>query len=495
MIGTGQHGMDDAGAAPTGRLERWRDWPFTLFAASMPIALAVYLLAGWRLPLWFDEVFTGTIASQPTFAGLIGWCLSELSGPAFYVPMWLWAKLAGASDAALRLPALLLALATPMMIAWRGHALRDVRLFWAALALLWLPMVPMATEARPYPLLVFLCTLQSIAFVRLARAPAMAAAFAWSTAAALAILTHYYAASMVILQGLALLAVHRGQMLRLYPALLPIVAAAVWIGFHLSFLLSFATGHIASYNPMSPLALLVTPHFLFGQGLQGFFVIGLIAFTRPLWWERAKTISPEALLVWTGIIAFASILFVGLFRATLQPRYLTPAVPALLFGIACWANLSRHRQPVPVLLAFAALFAAMIAAPFMTERDDRFIYRRDFQFETASQWLGERDVDRLHFLWSTPTGAQAPSPRLAEIAGFFFRRSGRPVEVIISRGGADPNAALIAAAGADPKAALLWVSDNRLPAGVRPMIDRVNRRWQCRNFGSARFLIYACRRP
>ena len=484
-------------AGTTTGTDRWaihlREWPLLLFLAAIPVSALVYLNTGWNLPLWFDETFTGTIATQPTIHGLIGWCLSELSGPAFYMPMWLWVKLAGASDAALRAPALGFALATPLLIAWRGHRERDLRLFWGALILLWLPMVAMATEARSYPLLSFLCAMQAVAFVKFARTASPANAFLWSTACAAAILTHYYAASVVLFQALALVAVHRRALLPLYPAVLPFLVAAAWIAFHFNFLIRFATGHVANYVGMSPLGLLAAPNFLFGQGPQAAVMLALIIFTRPSWWDRAKSITPEALLVWAGLAAFFLIIVAGIFNATFQPRYLTPAVPALLFGVACWADGLRSRQPAIVLLAFAALFAAMITAPLLADKDDRFAYRRHFQFETASQWLGEAEIERLHFLWLSPTGAISPSPRLADVAGFFFRRSGHPVEVEVSRGGAEPNAALLAAAGDDPRAGLLWISD-RMPTGVTTAIDRYDHRWQCRNFGSDRYLVYACRR-
>ncbi|MCA1654835.1 MAG: hypothetical protein LC656_11900 [Sphingomonadales bacterium] len=104
------------------------DWPLLLFLAALPLGIDARISAGWFLPLWFDEVFTGTIAGQATAAGLLKWCLSELTGPAFYVPMWLWAKVAGVGDGALRAPALALSIAAPLLIAWRGHPDRRVRL-------------------------------------------------------------------------------------------------------------------------------------------------------------------------------------------------------------------------------------------------------------------------------------------------------------------------------------------------------------------------------
>ena len=475
-------------------LVRAREWPLRLFACALPLGLAARLCGGWGLPLWMDEVFSGTIAGQRDLAGLIRWCLSELTGPAFYAPLWLWAKLFGTSDAALRAPPMLFALATPLLVAWRGHPERSIRLLWAALILLWLPIIPMASEARAYPQLFFLTTAQAMLFVPLMRAPGALTAWGWAAVSACAILTHYYALPITGLQGIALIVGHRGRMLRLAPALLPFAVAGVWMAFHLRFLLTYASGYLANYNAMPAVMALAFPIFLFGPGIQGFFALGMIAITARAWWREVQWRSPEAILVMTGVIAFALLIVCGLIRATLMPRYLTPAIPAILFGIACWAQRLRAREAVPVALLFASLFAAMAVAMVGGSDDLRYRERRHFEFETASTWLAERQPERLHFLWSTSVGAQSDSDYLREIAGFFFARAGNPVEVVVSRGGNDPSRALITAAGDDPSAALLWLSDNRLPKGVVPRVAGVDARWECRDFGGDGVLVYACRR-
>ncbi|MCA1654834.1 MAG: hypothetical protein LC656_11895 [Sphingomonadales bacterium] len=283
-------------------------------------------------------------------------------------------------------------------------------------------------------------------------------------------------------------------MARLYPAALPLMLATVWIAFHASFVLDFAAGHTAHYSPAPLVTLTAFPWFVFGQGFQAFMIVGLIAFTSRYWWGDLRNPSPEALLIWTGIAAFVLILAMGLLRATLMPRYFTPGIPALLFGVACWAERVRSKDVRPAFFMFAVFFAAMAATLVTGPNDMRFRERRNFQFETASAWLMERSPDRLLFLWPTPTGAQSKSKFLAEIAGFFFARAGHPVKVEISRGGTDPNRALIAAAGSDPRATILWMSDNRTAADVKPTVDRQDRSWECRDFGGENILVYACRR-
>src|SRR5580658_2244629 len=77
-----------------------------LLLASIAVGIAHRLLVGWMTPLWLDETFTGVIATQPDSASLMEWCLVELSGPVYYVTIWLWEKIAGPGDIALRAPSL-----------------------------------------------------------------------------------------------------------------------------------------------------------------------------------------------------------------------------------------------------------------------------------------------------------------------------------------------------------------------------------------------------
>lgn len=475
------------------RAEVSRDWPFYLFLSAIPIGVASRLVAGWNLPFWLDETFTGVIASQHTFRQVLQWCLSEVTGPFFYMPMWVWAKLAGTSDAALRAPPLIFSIVAPFLIAWCGHPDRTLRLFWATLMLLWLPILPMATEARAYPQLLLLATGQSILFLRLAGTPNRTIAIAWSTLASLAALTHVYAVMITAFQGLALLMTHRHRLLRLWPALVPFVFAAIWMVLHVRFLLTYATGHAAYYDPFPMVMVLGIPIWVFGNGPQGYLLLALIAYTWKLWWRDRKSRSPEAQLVWTGLAAFALLFTMGLIQATMMPRYLTSVMPALLLGVACWANHLRRGEPTPVIMGFGILAAAMAATLVFGASDKRFRERRYFQFETASAWMMDASPQRLHFLWSTATGAQSGSDYLEQVAGFFFKRARHPVDVVVSRGGTDPNQALVEAARADPNAAILWISDDPLRMGIVPDIPRVDRRWQCRNFGGEGILVYACR--
>ncbi|RST30420.1 hypothetical protein HMF7854_05960 [Sphingomonas ginkgonis] len=472
--------------------------PRLLLATAFALALAARLAAGWTLPLWFDESFTATIAAQPDFAGLLRWCLSELTGPAFYMGMWGWAKLAGTSDAALRLPPLLFSFGAPLLIAWKGHERLNIRCFWAAACLLWLPMLAMASEARSYPQLFFLSAAQAIAFRRLLHRPNRNAALLWSTLTALAVLTHYYSLLVSGLEALAILATQRRRWMALLPAALPLLAAAAWMLFHLSFVLFFAVGLFGHYNPVPPAAMVLLPVWVLGMGPQSLVLPAALVLTSREWRAAALRQSPEALLVWCAVAAIALLALSSLFRPTLMPRYLTPAMPGLMFGVALWADRLWPRSRAIVLAVYASLASALLLALLLGPDDIRFRERRHFELETASRWLVEGGPERLYFLWSTPTGALSAQGQgienLRQVAGFEFARSGRPVDVRLVDWTGERNRMLVTAARGDPAAALLWVSDNRLPDGVRPAVEQLDPTWTCRDFGGEGILVYACRR-
>lgn len=464
--------------------ELGRDWLAFAFWSALALSLTARLATGWALSLWFDEVYTGTIASQADVTALVRWCLSELTGPAFYAPMWLWAKVVGTGDAALRIPALLMSLAGPLWIAWRGYPERDVRLLWAIFSLLWLPMLPMATEARPYPQIFLLGSLQAIAFLRLSKSPGLRPAFIWSTVTALSVLTNYYALVISGFQGLALLATHRQRLLKLHAALLPLILAGAWMVFHLPFVLHFAAEHGAMFERLPPSAVLAVPYFVFGPGLHAFAIFALIAFTQSLWWTKGAKFTPEAQLVLAGVAAFMLVFAVGLFRATLTPRYLTPGVPALLFGLALWAIRVRSKKPAVVAVMLAIFFVTAGAPLVAGSSDERFRDRANLQFETASAWLMEQPMDRLYFVKPAPSPTPAHD---AQIAGFFFARAGRPVDAITS----DYKSAMTPRLADDRRAGVLFIGDTGSSGEVRHWLEA--RAWACRDFGQAAFAIMACR--
>ena len=197
--------------------------------AALVVGVLGRLAYGYGAPLWFDETFSGVIATQPDFTRLLDWCLNELTGPAYYMPLWLWAKVSGSSDVALRLPSLILSIAAPLMILWRGSRDPALRRYWAILCLLWAPAFAAAWDARGYAQLFFLGAAQAILFLRLIERPTTCRAAAWTGVSALLLLTHYWSGVTFAVQALAFVAVHRRRALACWPAAL-LLASGRWMG-------------------------------------------------------------------------------------------------------------------------------------------------------------------------------------------------------------------------------------------------------------------------
>jgi len=486
-----------AGTA-TARPFRARQLLPAMLAAACLFGLVGRMLSGWDLPLSFDETFSGTIASQPDLAGLLHWCLHELSGPAFYMPLWGWAHLAGDSNAALRLPSFLLSLAAPLLILWRGSSDRDLRIFWAVLALLWLPGLSMAPYARPYAQLFFLGTAQAIAFLRMVETPSTGRALPWTVLSGLMVLTHYYAAPVCAVQGLAYLVFRRKAALATWPALLALVPAVAWMAVHLPMVLDFARLSEGSFVPLGARDLSIAPMMLFGSAVHGLLILAIIGATLAMRRDDlrvARLRAPEPLLAASGVLAFLCLLALAFFRPSFAPRYLTPAIPGMLFAVALWARYMLRRDWRPVALVFALLF--LIAGVVIVERAaSRFEDERTSgNLEQASAWIMERSPSKLTFFWDSVIGGYVDAAGTRDLAGFLFRRAGHPVAVEAVRVGLEGDAeATVLAAASGGDGAILWrTSDAMLAprfAGRRP--DKVLRdpRFECRGFGEG---VTACR--
>lgn len=475
-----------------------RRWRAALLSLAVVIGTMGRIAYGWGAPFWFDETFSAVIATQPNVAALVAWCLTEVTGPAFYMPLWLWEKVVGASDAALRAPSLILSFAAPLLIAWKGSRDRDLRLFWAVAVLLWVPSFVVANEARGYPQLFFLGVVQAIAFVALIERPDTRRAFAWTAVSALAVLSHYHAAVPAALQGLAYLGVHRWRAVRTWPALAALLPVVGWMAFHLPMLRLYAQAHEAAYAPLPLSAITLVPTYLFGAPLHGAIVIGAVVAStivqtrRQGWSVRAP--SAALLLTVCAVISVAVPLTIGFVRPGFAPRYLTPAMPGLLFALAYWARtmLRVDAKPVGVVFATMALMAAGVIGSSLTEadRDPRHL----FNLERPSAWLANGRPRRLLLLWDGPIGAASGEAHLAEVGGFFFRRVGHRVMVELVRAGAgqDPNQAVLEAQRGRADTVVLWMANDLLPERRRPRLGRAAG-LDCRDFGEGVVTMTACR--
>jgi hypothetical protein len=470
----------------------------TLAVMALIAGIIYRVIPGFGTPMWLDETFTGVIATQPDLHKLIEWCLGELSGPVYYSTIWLWERIAGPGDIALRAPSLIFSIAAPLLILWKGHPDREIRQLWAALVALWIPGFQFASEARPYSLLFLLACAQAIGFLNLLRRANLGAALIWSSISTLAVLTHYHALIAVGLQGVAYLVFRRQAALKSWPASLVFLPAFAWMYVHLPFVLSVVDPTVAPYKKLSIASLVYLPRWLLGAGLPAACLLALICCTisAQAWATlKARARFPygpvDVTLVATGIMGFAIVVGMGFVRPSFVSRYLMAFMPSILLGIALWA---RNIEPE---LRCASL--GVIALFFVLATTESRIpeWRETFNFEKPSAWLGAHGVERLVFLWDNPAAIPLGQKPLEEVGGFFLRREGAQVSVTAPLLSLDdnPNVALVEAADG-AKAGILWAYDVGV-AGTRGIahpaeIPRINPGWTCRNFGRGAISVIAC---
>lgn len=480
---------------------RW--WRPLLLLAALVIGTSARLVYNRTMPLWFDETFTGVIAGQPTLAGLWHWLRTELTGPGYYAPMWLWARVAGVSNEALRLPSLLCTLAAPLIVWRRGHPDPTMRLLWAAVLLLWMPAAVLASDARPYALLFLLGTLQMAAFCALMRQPTRGAALRWVLVTLLIGLIHYVALLPGLLQAALLLGVHRRRALRLWPTPLPLLLLVAWVVVHLPFVVHVAGGGMKMTSTLTGYSIGYLPSLIVGDGMFAALLLATLAWslvgrlrdvrglTRPL--------TPEGWTVVAGVGGFVTLFAVGLVMPGLALRYFLPTVPGLIFAVAWWLTTAIRRGEAAAaafLLAMALGSAGVASAGW---RDTSIDQRHAFGIDLPSRWLAERPVRRVLFFWSDTTADLAPEldRNLAEVGGFFLRRAGKrvAVDVLHVPQAAPAAAAVLAAADAHGADAIFWVGNAPSALPQRQPVPLLRSpAWTCRDFGAGQAMSLACRR-
>jgi mannosyltransferase len=163
---------------------------------------------------WFDEALTAKLLAMPFGDMLSQIPDTELTPPLYYVLAWPWAHVFGTGEAALRsLSALLGVAVVPVAyLVGREAVSRGAGVLAAALVAFNPLLVWYSQEARPYSLLVLLSGLSLLFFLRGLRRRARRELWLWAFVSALALLTHYFAAFLVVPEGLWLAWVWRPRL-------------------------------------------------------------------------------------------------------------------------------------------------------------------------------------------------------------------------------------------------------------------------------------------
>lgn len=474
-----------------------------LLGAAILIGSIGRVVYSWSAPLWLDETYSAAIAGQRDWQGLIRWCLYELTGPGYYVPLWAWARAAGTSDLALRLPSLVLALATPLL-AFRARAWnRDVRHAWAALIALWLPAYAVAGEARGYALLLLLGVAQIMLLRRLLVAPSITRAAAWLAVSGWMLLINYWSGIPALAQGLVYLAVHRRRAIATWPAIVVMVPVAAWMQWHLPKVIGATMGSIGGGPIHAGLgwgSLLDLPAMLLGTAPLGWGTIGLVGGSLIVA-RRAKpgtapvTADADRAVIWAGLLGIALVVALAIARPGFNARYATAAIPGLLFVIACWLAWARRAVPQAATLMAALWLASAVGLVAATAVGPDTDPRHRFQLETPSTWIGQAAPDTALILWDGAIASRGDPQRVGEIGGYFLRRAGAPVRIEVAMPDRlnDPNRQITAWLARHRNGAVLWFANEEIDAARQPRLLAWTAGHACRDFGGDGVIVFACR--
>src|SRR4051794_25541363 len=175
------------------------------------IAAAAVALRFWDLgaqSYWYDEAITVDLVHGSFGHMLAGVHDHEATPPLYFVFAWLWAHLVGDSEAALRSLSVLFGTLTIPITYLIGRELAGPRagIVGAAFAALSPALIWYSQEARSYALMVLLCALSLLFFVRALGETRRRPYALWAVAVALALLAHYFSLFISIPEALWLLA-------------------------------------------------------------------------------------------------------------------------------------------------------------------------------------------------------------------------------------------------------------------------------------------------
>jgi hypothetical protein len=383
-----------------GRLRRLDRW----LVAVVALGAALRLWGLGAQSLWYDEWLTSLAAS-----GDLDYLRGYVTGragipPTYFAIMWVWARVVGDGDAALRsfsalagVATIPVAYATVRELGRRRAVARAAALLVAVHpALIWY-----SQEARPYSLLALLGALSLWALARLWTRRGRQELVVWALVCALAMAVHYFAVFLVVAEALAVLVARR-------PARRDLLAAGAAAGVVLVLLAPFAARQFSRRG---------NHDWITDYGLRNRLShAGHGALTGPTppddrWWMVAAAVVTLAVLLLVvrgdrgerraaGAAAGLGVAAVVLALAAnvvgvdmVLERYLI--VTLVLFVVAVAIALGTARAPRGVGWAGLAVLCAMSLASVVVSARDPDLQRADWRAVADAHQAGASSGDRL----------------------------------------------------------------------------------------------------
>lgn len=390
----------DSAAAGTAN-QHTTDSPRSLGAASLPLELGLLTVitgaaAGLRLhslaakSFWFDEGVSVAIARLDWYnLARILW-RREANMSLYYLLLHDWLHFGG-SEFFVRSLSVLFAAASVPVIYLLGRYLFDSRIGLVAAALLALNAyhIQYSQDARSYSLMLLLCLLSSLYFLKCLCRPTCRNRAAYVVASVFAVYAHFFSGLLVLAQWLSLSFLEGEQAAQ---ARAKVKKALRWIALLVSpvvaFVVTTGAGPLRWVQRPGVRDLWVFALHLTGNGgplLLFAYATACIAALLPVWRTRRMRRTPwevwryRFLLAW---LLFPLVLTLGLslVKPLFVPRYFIFSLPALLLLAACGiTRLRRAALRVPALLLLLILSLRGTASYYGQDLD---IQRDDWRAAT-----------------------------------------------------------------------------------------------------------------
>lgn len=353
---------------------------------------------------WFDEGVSVAIARLDwyNFARILWRREANMSLYYFFLHYWLYF---GGSEFFVRALSALFAIASVPAIYLLGRRLFDSQVGLTAAALLAVNAyhVQYSQDARSYSLMVFLCLLSSLYFLKSLTDPSARNRAAYVVGSALALYAQFFSLLLLIAQWLSLKALDRGQIPR------QIRNDWRWIALLVSPVLVFVattgTGPLRWVQRPGLRDLWIFALDLAGNGpllLLAFlaaFVAALLPGLRSPMRTSWETWRYRFLALWL-VFPIALTLALSLVKPLFVPRYFIFCLPALLLLVACGATRLRPAWlKMSAVLLLIALSARGTAGYYKSDLD---IQRDDWR--AVSQYLVNQAQPGDALLFHVPMG-------------------------------------------------------------------------------------------
>lgn len=359
---------------------------------------------------WLDEAATVDLLQRSFGDMLSGVSAGESTPHLYYIVAWLWAKVFGTGEVALRsLSALLGTAAIPVAYALgRRIAGRRAGLMAAALCAFNPLLVWYSQEARSYSLLVLLTGLTLLAMLNVVERPSRGSLVAWTVLSILALATHYFAGFLIAAEAVWM--VSRSESRARPAAAVGVVGVAALALLPLA-LHQRSTGAAAFISSTSLLRRLAQIPKQFTLGYQGplevvLTIVAMLLVAHGLLRLVATAAGPgRHRAVVLAAIGLAAILAPAVL-ALIGPDYLLSrnVIAAWLpLGIALSVGFAATRAPREGVAAAALLCAIGVAMIVATATNEA--YQRD-NWRAAAEALGKPNQPRAIVV--TPASGRVP---------------------------------------------------------------------------------------